>query len=189
MGATELGSETPYSNRAATAKQGADAYTRALLELLGDRDPMVVMSEAPDLIERSVRGLSDEQLRRPEREGKWSVMQVVQHLADSDLVYGYRIRMILAHDTPDIEATDQDAWAIRLRYADAVLDDALRQLRLLREVNLRLIRSLSPAELDRFGMHSERGRESVRRIVELLAGHDLLHLRQIDRIKRAIGAG
>ena len=187
--ATQLETQSPFSNPAGGAKEAAAAYTRAVLDLLGDQDPLVVQSELPDAIDRAVRGLSDEQLRRPERPGKWSVIQVVQHLADSEIVYGYRIRMILAHDRPAIEGYDQDLWAATLGYADVPLDGALRQLRVLRETNLRLVRGLSAGELDRFGVHSERGPESVRRITELLAGHDLLHRRQIDRIKRAIGAG
>ena len=189
MTTTEIRSDSPFSNPAGSAKDAATAYTRALLDLLGDRDPIVVQSELVEAVERAVSGLSEEQLRRPEKPGKWSVIEVVQHLADSEMVYGYRMRMILAHDAPAIEAIDQDLWATRLRYADVSLAAALRQLGVLREANLRLIRGLSPAELDRFGIHSERGPESVRRITELLAGHDLVHRRQIDRIKRAIGAG
>lgn len=187
--ATQLDSESPFTNPAGGARDAAAAYVRALLDLLGDQDPVVVQAELPDAIERAVRGLSDEQLRQPEKAGKWSIVQVIQHLADSEIVYGYRTRMILAHDRPTIEGYDQDLWATRLRYAEVPVDAALRQLRVLRETNLRLIRGLSPAELDRVGMHSERGPESVRRVTELLAGHDLLHRRQIDRIKRAIGAG
>jgi hypothetical protein len=189
MDTTQLNSESPFSNPAGGAKDAAASYIRALLELLGDQDPVVVQAELPDAIDRAVSGLSDFQLRQPEKPGKWSIIQVVQHLADSEIVYGYRIRMILAHDVPKIEGYDQDLWATQLRYAEVPLDGALRQLGTLREANLRLIRGLSPAELDRAGMHSERGPETVRRVTELLAGHDILHRRQIDRIKRAIGAG
>src|SRR5690349_5333148 len=90
----------PFSNPAGGAKDAAAAYTRALLDLLGDRDPMVVQAALADNLERAVAGLSETLLRTPEKPGKWSVVQVVQHLADSEIVYGYRIRMILASDTP-----------------------------------------------------------------------------------------
>jgi hypothetical protein len=69
------------------------------------------------------------------------------------------------------------------------LSDALEQLRVLRGLNLRLYRGLTPAQLERYGLHGERGPESVRRIIELVAAHDLVHRRQIERIKAAIGAG
>ena len=177
-----------FSNPAGAAKEAAERYTRALLELLGDRDPLVVQSELPDAVERAVGGMTDAQLRQPEKPGKWAVIEVVQHLADSEIVYGYRIRMILAADTPAIEGYDQDAWAQRLRYIETSLPDALAQIRILRGRTLTLLRGLRPEEWERAGMHSERGRESVRHLAKLLAGHDLVHLRQIARIKSVIGA-
>jgi hypothetical protein len=177
-----------FSNPIGTAKGEAEAYTRALLELLGDRDPLAVQSVLPDALQEAVAGLTDSQLRQAEKPGKWSVIQVVQHLADTEIVYAYRIRLILASDAPEIHGYDQDAWARRLRYAEMPLADALAQVRILRRRGLDLLRSLRPEEWERAGMHSERGRESVRHITKLLAGHDLLHLRQIARIKSAIGA-
>ena len=177
-----------FSNPAGGAKDAATGYTRALLELLGDRDPLAVQRELPDALERAVAHLSDAQLREPEKPGKWSVIEVVQHLADSEIVYGYRIRLILAGDTPAIEGYDQDAWAQRLRYRDTSLADALAQVRILRTRSLDLLHTLTPEEWERAGMHSERGRESVRHITKLLAAHDLVHRRQIERIKSAIGA-
>jgi hypothetical protein len=177
-----------FSNPAGAAKEAAERYTRALLDLLGDRDPIAVQSELSTSVERAVAGLTDAQLRQPEKPGKWSLIEVVQHLADSEIVYGYRIRMILASDTPNIEGYDQDAWAQRLRYSETSLPDALAQIRVLRGRSLHLLRGLRPEEWDRAGMHSERGRESIRHITKLLAAHDLVHLRQIERIKSVIGA-
>ena len=177
-----------FSNPAGAAKEAAERYTRALLDLLGDRDPIAVQSELSASVERAVAGLTDAQLRQPEKPGKWSIIEVVQHLADSEIVYGYRIRMILASDTPNIEGYDQDAWAQRLRYIETALPDALAQIRVLRGRSLHLLRGLRPEEWERAGMHSERGRESVRHITKLLAAHDLVHLRQIERIKSVIGA-
>jgi uncharacterized damage-inducible protein DinB len=160
-------------------------YIESLLDVLGDRDPLPAQEAFPSTLRAAVTGLSDEDLRRPERPGKWSVLQVVQHLADTELAYGYRMRMILAHDTPRIQAYDQDRWAERLRYDEANLDDALAEFEVLRASNLRLLRGLSDDGWDRTGLHDERGPESIRRIVRMLAGHDLAHLRQIERIKRA----
>ena len=94
--------------------------------------------------------------------------------------------MILASDTPEIQAYDQDAWAQRLGYSERTLPGALAQIRVVRARTLELLRGLSPEEWERYGVHSERGRESVRHTVNLQAGHDLVHLRQIARIKAAI---
>jgi hypothetical protein len=177
-----------FSNPAGAAKDGADRYVRSLLDLLGDRDPLAVQAQLAVSVEQAVAQLTDAQLRQPEKPGKWSVIEVVQHLADSEIVYGYRIRLILAADNPAIEGYDQDAWAQRLRYAETSLPDALSQIRVLRGRTLHLLRGLRPDEWERAGMHSERGRETVRHITKLLAAHDLVHLRQIERIKSAIGA-
>src|SRR3954467_10885070 len=177
-----------FSNPAGGAKDAAAAYTRMLLEMLGDRDPIEILTEQPAALERATGGLSDAQLRQPEKAGKWSVGEVIQHLADSEMFTAYRIRMILAADTPEIQAYDQDAFARRLRYAGASVPEALTQIRVLRGRTLDLLRGLRPEEWDRYGVHSERGRESVRHTVNLQAGHDLVHLRQIARIKSAIGA-
>jgi hypothetical protein len=180
---------TTFSNPAGSAQETAAAYSQGLLELLGDRDPLDVMRELPGAIDDAVAGLSDAQLRTPEQPGKWSVVEVIQHLADSELVFGYRVRMTLAHETPPIQGYDQDAWATSLRYRDVSLEDSLNQLGVLRDRDIALLRTLSPSEWERIGVHFERGPESVRRMAELIAGHDILHRRQIDRIKRAIGVG
>jgi hypothetical protein len=176
------------NERPSDASDAAARYVRTCFELLGDRDPIEVQSQLVDSLERAIAGLSLAQLRQPERPGKWSVIEVIQHLADSEIVTGYRLRLILAGDVPAIPAYDQDAWAQRLRYLESSLPEALRQLRVLREGSLTLLRGLRPEEWERVGIHGERGRESVRQLTKLQAGHDLLHLRQIARIRAAIGA-
>ena len=178
-----------FSNPASQAKENAAAYVRSLLELLGDRDPLQVQAEQLEVLASETCGMDDATLRRVEKPGKWSILQVIQHLADTELVQGYRLRMVLAHETPEIQGYDQDLWATQLKYSGGQLADSLSQLRALREANLRLLRSLTPQQFERVGLHSERGPESVRRMMQMTAGHDLLHRNQIRRIKRAIGVG
>lgn len=176
-----------FSNPASQAKENSAAYVKALMDLLGTRDPFEVQAQQLELLEAEIADLADAALRQPEKPGKWSILQVLQHLADSELVTSMRLRMILAHDTPDIQGYDQDAWAAKLNYSECSLTDTLEQLRVLRRVNLKLLHSLNESQMNRVGIHSERGPESVRRISQLVAGHDLLHLNQIRRIKKAIG--
>jgi hypothetical protein len=175
---------SPFSNPSGTDPSD---YVRNLLALLGDRDPLAVLAEMPEAIEVAVRGLDDARLRRPEKPGKWSVLEVVAHLADSEIVLGWRFRHMLGDREPQISGYDQDAWAERFHYRDADLDTALALFRAVRASNLRLLRAASPADLERVGNHAERGRESVGQLLELVAAHDLVHRRQIDRIKSAIG--
>jgi hypothetical protein len=177
-----------FANPAGNAPAAAPAYVRALLELLGDRDPLEVLAEQLTWLERRTAGLDDATLRRPEAPGKWSVIQIVQHLADSDVVVAWRSRLILAEDRPAIQGYDQDAWARALDYAHAPLEVALGQLRGVRTANLRLWRSLTPAQLARVGIHTERGPESLDLLIRLMGGHDLVHRRQIERVLAAAGA-
>jgi hypothetical protein len=152
------------------------------LDLLGTRDPIEVLGELVPWLSGRIRRVTDSALRQPEAPGKWSVIEVIQHLADSELVAGFRTRMVLSEDRPALQGYDQDRWAREFRYRDVSLEQALDQLRGLRTANLHLWTALSPAQLDRVGQHSERGPESAGHILRLMAGHDLVHRRQIDRI-------
>ena len=175
-----------FSNPARRAPEAASAYVRAVLELLGDREPLTVLEELVPALAAATCDLSRDELRRPEREGKWSIIQVVQHLADTELVIGYRVRVVLSQDAPTLPGFDQDAWAAALRYEHASLTSAMQQLRVLRESNLWLLQPLTAEQLERHGMHAERGKETLDRIIRLTAGHDLVHRRQLERIKSAI---
>ena len=176
-----------FANPACAAAAAAAGYTRAILEVLGDRDPLAVAAELLTWLERRTAGLDDAMLRRPEAPGKWSVLEVIQHLADTEVVYAWRTRQILTQDRPPIQAYDQDAWARVLQYGRADLAVALGQLRGVRTANLRLWRSLTPAQLERVGLHSERGPESLDLVIRMMGGHDLVHRRQIDRVLAAAG--
>lgn len=176
-----------FSNPAGETGAAAERYVRALLDLLGERDPLEVYIGLVPAIERAIAGLTDAALHQPERPGKWSIAEVVQHLADSDLVFGYRVRMVLAQPGMTIQAYDQDLWARELEYPTTRVEDSQAQLGALRAANARLLRSLDQARLARFGIHAERGEESVAKMLKLFAAHDLVHLRQIERIKTTLG--
>jgi hypothetical protein len=171
---------------AATAVADAAAYTAAILGALGDRDPLDVLRATPASVRQAVAGLPAGVVTRPERPGKWSMSQVVQHLADAELVGAFRYRMILAHDRPAIQGYDQDRWAERLRYQDSDLDASLAQFSALRAANVRLLERATPDELRRVGVHEERGEESVDHLMRMYAGHDLVHLKQLARIASAL---
>jgi hypothetical protein len=171
-----------FTNPAGSAREQANDYIAALLELLGDRDPFEVWEESPSEIGRLLHGISDADACREERDGKWSIAQIVQHLVDTEVVYGYRMRMIVAHDQPEITGYDQDLWATRLHYNDEPLSVALEDLKAYRARNLRFIRRLKKEELDRWGEHVERGRESIRHLIRTIAAHDLLHRAQLSRV-------
>lgn len=157
-----------------------EQYKARILGYLGSRDPMQMLAAAPSTLERLVEKASTEQLARRTAPGKWSAREIIAHLADDELVGAYRIRMILSAPGTDIQAFDQDVWAETGRYGSSDPVSGLALYRALREANLTLLRALEPEEWDRFGIHAERGRESVRDIVAYYAGHDVNHFRQIE---------
>ena len=175
------------SNRFENAAAETEPYRASLLALVGDRDPLEILTATPTVLVAAVAGLAPDQEATPEAPGKWSVRQVTQHLVDAELVGAFRYRMVLAHDRPTIPGYDQDRWAERLGYADADLSLALRDFEVVRASNLRLLRRATDEDRRRVLLHTERGEESLDLMTHLFAGHDLLHLRQIARIRAAIG--
>jgi hypothetical protein len=174
-----------FTNPAGRSLENAREYVGAVLGLLGDRDPFDVLRGTPAALERVVQDWPGEKLRRPEAPGKWAVRDVLQHLADSELVWGFRLRSVLAQDRAPLTGYDQDQWADRLRYAESDPHEAVGDFSRLRRANLRLLGRASPGDLDRVGVHAERGEEPLSHMIRLYAGHDILHLRQIDRIGAA----
>lgn len=164
------------------------AYVAALLDALGDRDPFEVLAGTPEALRWAVAGLSPEQERQPEGPGKWSARQTLQHFTDSELVGAFRFRMILAHDAPELPGYDQDAWAERLHYQEVDSATSLGDFAAFRAANLRLLRRATPEDMKRVMHHSERGDEALGKMISMYAGHDLVHLAQLHRIRKAIGA-
>jgi uncharacterized damage-inducible protein DinB len=176
-----------FTNASSGAAGGGAAYTRALLELLGDRDARAVMREQTGWLRAALADHPRAALVRPERAGKWSVVQVLRHLADTELISGYRMRKAVAESGYGIVSYDQDRWADGLRYADADPAAALEDIASLRALNLRWLDGLSAEELERYGDHPERGRESVGHMMTMMGAHDLLHRAQITRILASDG--
>jgi hypothetical protein len=178
-----------FTNPASGSIEHARAYTAAVLDLVGSRNPTDILRETPVALRTLLAGLSDRVMAEPEAEGKWSIRHVVQHLADAELVWGYRLRMVLAENRPPLTGYDQDLWADRLHYHDADVETALEDFSVIRRSNLRLLAKASADDLKRVGVHAERGDETIAYMVGLYAGHDLLHLRQLDRIRRTKAPG
>jgi len=154
-------------------------YTQRVLGYLEGKEPMQVLAATPRQIARLVKGVPKKKLAQRPGPDKWSVTEILAHLADSELVYGYRIRIILEAGCPPIQATNQDAWAGFSDYAkqDPVL--SLEAFRITRERLVHLLKGLPRKSWELYGMHSERGKETVTRVAEMLAGHDANHLKQI----------
>lgn len=161
-----------------------DEYRQRLLGYLGDRNPLAVQRGTPDALAMILWKIPDEVLTEQPAPGKWSIAEVVAHLAEGELVLGYRLRSVLAAPATVLAAYDQERWAEAGKYRTIKVEQSLDRFRFMRQWNLELLESLGAHEWDRFGIHAERGRESIRDMARLYAGHDLNHMRQIDQILR-----
>ena len=157
-------------------------YTARILSNVTDHAPLKVQAATPKKIERLVKGASTAKLRKRPAPDKWSVAEILAHLADVEIVVGWRVRSILGAPGSTIQAFDQDAWVRAGHYAKRNPVGSIAQLRAAREANIVLYKSLTAEQWKQYGMHSERGQESVELIVRMLAGHDVNHLKQIERI-------
>ena len=142
-------------------------------------------STALDLV-TLVSGADAGPLRRAPAPGEWSAATVVAHLADAEVVYSVRARLMLTADRPWLPAFDEQAWVARFAGLDPHVRDSLQRWRLLRDANVRLFASLDEPEWAREGVHEERGTLSVAALAELVVSHDRSHL---DQIRAALAAG
>lgn len=163
------------------------AYVRKIDAYRAGRNPIPIMKAAPAKLERAVAGLSAVEMRRRPARGKWSIVEILGHLNDTEFVYGYRWRLSLGEPRSPIAGYDQAAWTDMLRHRRANAKRLLAQIRVMREANLDMVLRTGRAAWKRYGVHSERGNESVRRGLELVAGHDLSHLDQIRAIRKKYG--
>ena len=118
--------------------------------------------------------------------GEWPAGTVVAHLADAELVYSVRARMILTGDRLFLPSFDEQAWAARCAALDGDVRETLQRWRVLRDANIRLFASLDPDEWAREGVHEERGAITLAALADIVASHDRSHL---DQIRTALAAG
>jgi len=175
-----------FTNPASGAAENAAHYVAAVLELLADRDPIDVMRKTSVSLARFLAELDPAQATQAEAPGKWSVRDVLQHLADSEIVWGCRMRMVIAQDRPALVGYDQDRWASGLGYGEADPTQALDLFRVLRRANLEILQRLTPTDRQRVGVHAERGEQALEHMIRLQAGHDLLHINQLKRIREVL---
>ncbi|MGA8648035.1 MAG: DinB family protein [Candidatus Sulfotelmatobacter sp.] len=160
-------------------------YTQRIVAHAEGKQPMAVQAATAKKLARAIKGVPAGKLRKRPAPDKWSVNEIAAHLADAEVAIGFRLRLILGAPGIPVAAFDQDAWVTSLHYEKRDPRKSVEQFRVSREANLALLKSLKPEQWKHYGMHSERGQESIEHIVRLIAGHDLNHLQQIERILSA----
>ena len=153
------------------------------------------MSDIPALLERFRRGpellamvltgvFGDEE-DFTTAAGKWSIRQIVAHLADCEVVYAHRMRQVIAEEDPTLVAFDQDAWAKNLGYARRKPKQSLETFRRVRAENYDLLRPLDEGAYQRAGNHPVNGRVTLGEILAGGAEHAEAHARQVQQIRDA----
>lgn len=162
---------------------------RKAQEYLAGRDVVALLAELPAKLETAIKGLDFKMRHCPEAPGKWSVHDVVTHLADCEVIYRFRLRAIAAEDDPKLQPFDENAFAAHLHYGETPLEESLSVLFTLRQANVRWLKTLKPDVMARTGQHAERGRETLRDVAVLIAWHDARHLAQIARVRASLLGG
>ena len=163
-------------------KEPPQQYTHRILSYIGGKDPLAVQTVTAERLAQLIEGVSTSELRRRSAPDKWSVSEIIAHLADGEIVGGFRVRFILGSPGSPVVAYDQDKWVTSGYYDKRDPQKSVELFRVLRDANLALLESLKPEQWKQYGMHSERGKESIEHIVRMFAGHDVNHLRQIEKI-------
>lgn len=158
-------------------------YVRRIQEALGDREPMAVLNQTAGALLDLSQALTTKEMQYRSAENQWSIAEIMAHLADAEVVTTFRVLHILTNvDGVGIPAYDQDAYASVRRYRNIPRSQSLTMFTSLRKANLGTWNTLTSDQLNKFGMHVERGKETVGDLLRLIAGHDLNHLGQIERL-------
>ncbi len=163
-------------------KESPQQYTQRILGNVKGKHPLAVQATTAKKLDRLIKDVSIAKMRKRPAPEKWSVSEIVAHLADGEIVGAFRLRFILGSPGAPVVAYDQDKWVTSGHYDKRDPRKSVEQFRVLREANLALLKSLKPEQWKLCGMHSERGQESIEDIVRMFAGHDLNHLQQIEKI-------
>ncbi len=163
-------------------KETVRQYTQRILAYQHGHEPLQILSSTPKKIARLLTGVSKKTLVRRPAPKTWSIAEILAHLADGELVVGFRMRLVLGCNGTTIQAYDQDVWARFSRYASQDPRLSFEAFKIQREHNVQLLKRIPRKMWKYYGMHSERGRETISRMIEMMAGHDINHLAQIRRI-------
>jgi DinB superfamily len=166
----EIMSETPQQ------------YQERIFRTLGNREPFEVLQETPKILRRLLEKTGSEKWTKSVEEGKWTPAQVLAHFAEGEIVLGYRYREIATNSGTGIQAYDQNAWAKNAGYLTTKPEFTLQLFETVRTANLAYLKSLPQTTMENYGVHSERGKETLGDTIRLYAGHDLNHLKQIEQL-------
>jgi len=160
----------------------AQQYIQRILSLADGLDGLTLLAETPLRLASLVRDSPADRWRTRPGPERWSAGEVLAHLADSEIVAGWRVRSILASDGFPLQPFDQDVWAEAFKYGEIEPAESLATFSAARASLLSLLRRVAPSRRLHHGLHAERGKEYIEHLIQLYAGHDLNHLKQIEAL-------
>jgi hypothetical protein len=165
-------------------KETVQQYMQRINGYMEGKQPLAVQAATAKKLEKLIKGVPAAKLRKRPAPDKWSVSEILAHLADAEIVGGFRMRLILGAPGTPVAAFDQDSWVISGHYEKRDPRKSVEQFRVVREANLALLKSLTSEQWKHYGMHAERGQETIEHVVRMFAGHDINHLQQVEGILR-----
>ncbi|HEY3628216.1 MAG TPA: DinB family protein [Terracidiphilus sp.] len=157
-------------------------YLARIRGLAPSDDPLQAQRRSPEIVAGLIAGATLKQLTDPPAQAKWSIGEILAHLAEDEIATAWRYRQMVEQDGVALAGFNQDLWARLGDYRSRAPQDSLALFRLLRIANLSFLQQLSPEQWQSCGIHAERGRITVRDLAAHMAGHDANHVEQIRRI-------
>ena len=141
-----------------------------------------MQKQVPELLAQLLAKASNEQLITRPSKDKWSIGEILAHLAEDELATAWRYRQMLEHSGLQLMGFDQDLWARMGDYCSPLPDESLALFRLLRNANLQFLKQITPEQWESSGIHAERGRITIRDLAVHMSAHDANHIEQIRAI-------
>ena len=163
-------------------KETPQQYIQRILGHVDGQDEIKVQRTTAGKLKKLVHGLTPKQLKWKPAPEKWSIAEILAHLADAEIVGSWRMRLTIGASGTTIQPFDQDVWASVFEYGKRDAKQSLEVFRVLRENNLAMLKALPQESWQNYGMHQERGKETIAHLVRMFAGHDTNHMRQIEGI-------
>jgi hypothetical protein len=164
----------------------AEQYIGRILGYVEGQDAVKVQRSTAARLKKSIQGLTPKQLKWRSEPAKWSISEIVAHLADAEIVASWRMRSVIGENGITIQPFDQDSWASVFEYRGRDARRSLEIFRILRENNLGMLKEIPRETWNNYGMHLERGKETIAHLTRMFAGHDTNHVLQIERIVKQL---
>ena len=159
-------------------------YLARIREYASGKDPLQAQAQTADILAELIAGISNARLTERPLPDKWSIAEILAHLAEDEIATAWRYRQMVEHSGIELAGFNQDLWATMGNYAARDPQESLALFRLLRKANLEFLSAVSAEQWECFGVHAERGRITVRDLAAHMAGHDVNHIEQIRKILR-----